>query len=170
MPTSIPSAPILGFNIGSASSAFLPHPLPNRLVIPKPLCTQSAGGRAKFPRENLQELPHPSFYASGGLLEKGKVTSKSLAAPIAIGVSECRTSAGVKAQTILDFQINLSIPCTGAHTILHFLGNPMNRHCRLRPLSYLPVFLAVFVGCGGGGGSTIAPPPTLAGHLVLVST
>jgi len=38
----------------------------------------------------------------------------------------------------------------------------MNPQPRLRPLSYLPVFLAVFIGCGGGGGNTITPPPTIA--------
>ena len=38
----------------------------------------------------------------------------------------------------------------------------MNSLRRLISLSYLPLFIAVFIGCGGGGGNTITPPPTIA--------
>jgi len=65
--------------------------------------------------------------------------TKSLSAPIAFDLSECRTTEPlIVARTILDFRIDLSIRCTGIHTIWRSLGNPMNSSSPPHLLSYLP--------------------------------
>ena len=88
--------------------------------------------------------------------------TKSLSAPISIDFSKCQTTEPArKLAQLLTFDLPYRYPAP-ARWATCALGNLMNPLRRLGPISYLPLFIALFAGCGGGGSGTITPPPTLA--------